>query len=116
MDYNKTTMLAFYTSGIGAQMRFTFPSAYMVKKIWACPIVASHADFVLTLSGLGGTGVWYTLEVGDAAGGTSTPTPYVVGSIPEEDRLRDANSMVEVRGTGTSGGTYMIGILIAHQE
>lgn len=116
MDYNKTTILTYYSSGTGAKIRFTFPKAFMVKKLWHVPISTSHADFVLTLSGLSGAGVWYTLAVGNAPGGTTTPTPYIVSSIPETSRLRAGNELVEVRATGTSGGIYMIGVLIAHQE
>lgn len=117
MDYNKTSTYVVYTSGTSAQRAtFTYPNPFMIKKIWCVPLSVSSADFVITLGGFNGAGVWYTLPVGAAAASTNPPTPYIVGSIPEVDRTRPANQLVEVRVAGTSGGVYMIGLIIAHQE
>lgn len=117
MDYNKTTLLVFNVSGASAgnhRFDFSFPSDFMVKRIWTAVTVAgAAAGHTVFLTNVADVAIPSSvITVGTAVAGTTAQA-----LLTESERHYDGGTIIRIaNATNSASSVYNLYVLCAHQE
>jgi hypothetical protein len=120
MNYNKTFILSKVVSATtaGTEMAFTFPNAFLVRKIWVVTHVAGvEGTHTLAFENYAGTENYANVAIGTTVAGTLINTTGTIEAGHSDKGQFDGGTVLKLKSVvNESTGKYTVFVAGAHAE